>query len=125
MINASGKSFTADVSARSFTGDHLDAYAIRITHVDAAELVSMGDDFGGRWYRGDDLPKILDDAVAFVGRWVDGDETSWFPSEEELREPEFYAYPWSVYFHGVTPTAAELIFVRPSDNMIFYIGSKM
>ena len=32
------------VSARSFTGDHLDAHAIRITHVDTNELKK--DDFG-------------------------------------------------------------------------------
>jgi hypothetical protein len=45
------------VSARSFTGDHLDAYAIKISHVDIAELTSKANDFGSRWYRGDQLPK--------------------------------------------------------------------
>ena len=110
------------VSSRSFTGDHLDAYAIKISHVELAELTKETDDFRGRWYRGDQLPKVLDDAVGFVGGWLH--ELPWFPSEEQLRSSEFYVYSWSIYCHGVRPTAAELIFIRPSDQMVFYFGGK-
>lgn len=92
------------VSARSFTGDHLDAYAIKISHV---ELTKETDDFRGRWYRGDQLPKVVDDAVAFVGGWLH--ELPWFPTENQLRSSEFYVYPWSIYCHGVHPSAAEII----------------
>ncbi len=111
------------VSARSFTGDHLDAYAIKITRVEIAELESKTNDFSGHWYRGDQLPQILDGAVKFVAGWHH--EIPWFPTESELRSSEFYVYPWSIYCHGVTPSAAELIFVRPSDKMVFYFGGKM
>jgi hypothetical protein len=111
------------VSARSFTGDHLDAYAIKISRIDISELTSKTDNVSGRWYRGDHLPKVLDEAIAFVGIYR-SEIASWFPTEAELRSAEFYVYPGSIYFHGVTPTAAELIFVRPSDQMIYYIGSK-
>ena len=110
------------VSARSFTGDHLDAYAIKITKVEVAELESKTNDFSGRWYRGDQLPQILDEAVKFVSGWHH--EIPWFPTEAELRSSEFYVYSWSIYCHGVTPSAAELIFVRPSDKMVFYFGGK-
>lgn len=111
------------VSARSFTGDHLDAYAIKINNVTVEELTAHTNDFSVRWYRGDQLPKLLDDAVAFVGGWLH--EIPWFPSESELRSSEFYVYPWSIYCHGVEPSAAEIIFVRPKDKMVFYFGGKM
>ncbi len=41
------------VSSRSFTGDHLNAYAIKISHVDVTELTSSSEETHGRWYRGD------------------------------------------------------------------------
>ncbi len=110
------------VSSRSFTGDHLDAYAIKISRVELAELTKETDDFRGRWYRGDQLPKVLDDAVGFVGGWLH--EIPWFPSEAELRSSEFYVYPWSIYCHGVRPSAVELIYIRPSDRMVFFFGGK-
>jgi len=112
------------VSARSFTGDHLDAYAIKIKHIDVAELTARTDDFGGRWYRGDQLPKVLDDAVGFVGGWLGSGKIPWFPTERTLRSSEVYVYPWSIYLHGITPSASELIFVRPWDKMVFYFGGK-
>lgn len=110
------------VSSRSFTGDHLDAYAIKISHIELAEITKETNDFRGRWYRGDQLPKVLDDAVGFAGGWLH--ELPWFPSEAEFRSSEFYVYPWSIYCHGVRPSAAELIFIRPSDRMVFYFGCK-
>ena len=109
-------------SARSLTGDHLDAFAIKISRIDVSELTSKTDDFRGRWYRGDQLPQVLDEAVKFVGGWHH--EIPWFPTEAELRSSEIYVYPWSIYCHGVTPSAAELIFIRPSDKMVFYFGGE-
>jgi hypothetical protein len=73
-----------------------------------------------RWYRGDQLPKVLDDAVSLAG----GRNFPWFPSTTELKSAAFYVYPWSIYCHGVQPTGAELIFVRTRDKMVFYFGGK-
>ena len=112
------------VSARSFTGDHLDAFAIKIRDVTLAELTRDAGGSAGRWYRGDQLPKALDDAVAFVGGFSGSGEIAWFPKESELRSSEVYVYPWSIYLHGVQPTAAELIFIRPKDKMVFFFGGK-
>jgi hypothetical protein len=112
------------VSARDLTGDHLDAYAIKISHIDVAELVSNTTELTGRWYRGgDQLPQILDEAVKFVGGCSRG--ISWFPSEAELRRSDIYIYPWSIYCEGITPSGAKLVFVRPSDKMVFYFGCRM
>jgi len=111
------------VSARSlFTGDHLDAYAIKITDVTIEELTTNSDKLRQRWYRGDQLPKVLDDAVSFVGGWLH--EIDWFPTEAELRSDEIYVYPWSIYCHGVIPSAAKIIFVRPKDKMVFFFDGK-
>ena len=110
-------------SARSFTGDYLDAYEIKITNVTVDELINENDSKPGHWYRMDSLPTVLDQAVTFVGGWQH--ETPWFPTEEKLRKKDFYVYPWSIYCHGVTPTAAELIFVNPTEKKVYYVGSKM
>jgi hypothetical protein len=110
------------VSARSLLGDHIDAYAIKIKHVSLEELTSSTDDLTGRWYRGDQLPKTLDDAVSFVGSLLKSDRLFWFPKETELRSSEVYIFLCSVYCHGIRPSAAEMIFVRPKDNMVFYFG---
>jgi len=112
------------VSSRSYTGDHLDAYAIQISHVSIAELKAKKEDFHKRWYRGDEISGVLDDAVDFLTEWLNSSEIPWFPSEEELRSDGYFVYPWSIYYHGVRPTAAQLIFVRPSDKMIFYFSGK-
>jgi hypothetical protein len=96
------------VSARSMTGDHLDAYAIKIKNVSIEELTAKTDDITNRWYRGDKLPKVLDETVSFVGGWLGWKEIEWFPKEKELRSSEVYVYPWSIYFHGLQPTAVEI-----------------
>ncbi|WP_297766493.1 hypothetical protein [uncultured Muriicola sp.] len=112
------------VSSKSLTGDHLNAHAIQISHVSIAELTAKTDDVNGRWYRGDQVSGVLDDAVNFLAGWLDSGKITWFPSEKELRSDRYFVYPWSISCHGVRPTAAKLIFVRPSDNMIFYFSGK-
>lgn len=109
-------------SARSFTGDHLDAHAIRITNVSTDELVA--DDFGGGWVRCDKAQGVLKDALDFVTSWAGGDETPWFPPAEQLKSADFYVYSWSIYCHGTRPSAAELIFVHPASKMVYYFGGK-
>lgn len=110
------------ISARSFTGDHLDAFAIKVSKMDEVELESKTNNFEKRWYRCDQLPPMLAEAIKFVDGWHH--EIPWFPGGSELRSSNFYVSVWSVYFHGDRPTAADLIFVRPSDQMVFYFGGK-
>ncbi len=113
-------------SARSFTGDGLDAYAIKISHVTLEELTATNtDNPTRRWYRGDQLSNILDDAVTFVGPWLPDKKISWFPKEAELKSNQFYIYLESIYYTNVRPTAVDLIFVRPSDKMVFYFSAKL
>ena len=110
-------------SGRSFTGDHLDAEAIRISNVDAAELTKV--DFGSGWVRCDKAEGVLKDAIEFVEGCLHEDGISWFPKADELNSSGMYVYSWSIYCHGSRPTAVQLIFVRPKDKMIFYIDTKV
>ncbi len=110
------------VSARSFTGDHLDAHAIRISHVEEKELLKG--EFGDGWSRGDQVSGVLSDALDFVEAWLPSQEIPWFLSEEEVRSSEVYVYPVSIYCHGTRPSAVELIFVRPKDRLVFFFGVK-
>jgi hypothetical protein len=112
------------VSARSFTGDHLDAYAIKVARLELAELSVTDNGGAARWYRGDKLPPVVSDAFDFVGSWGSSDEIAWFPKKSELKSENVYVYPVSIYTHGVRPTAAQLVFVRPSDKMVFYFSGK-
>ena len=105
-------------SSRSFTGDHLDAYSIGITHVDNAELES--DD----WQRVDQAAGVHKEAIDFMSAWL-GDEIPWFPEIDDIRSDRYYIYLWGIEFHGSRPDAASIILVRPEDNMVFYFDASM
>lgn len=111
------------VSSRSFSGDHLDAYAIKISNVADAELQPRANARSLKWYRGDALPELLDQAIKSVS--TSRKEIPWFPTEAELRTSDFYVYPWMIRCSGLDPSAATLIFVRPSDRMLFYFDFKI
>jgi hypothetical protein len=110
------------ISPTSLTGDHIDEYSIKITHVTKDELEKINI-IQGRWYRCDSLPNTLDDAVKFIGEFED--ETSWFPKEEKIRTKDFYVYPWSMEYHGISPYAAQLIFINPNEKIVYYIDAKI
>ena len=105
-------------SSRSFTGDHLDAYAIKISHVDESELQTED------WKRVDQATGVYEDAIDFMAMWLGG-EISWFPDIEEIRSDRYYIYLWSVAFHGGRPDSTSLILVRPEDNMVFHFDASM
>jgi hypothetical protein len=114
------KVLKSSISPRSFTGDHLDAYSIKISHVDISELKKNEDMRPGQWYRGDSLPKVLSDAIEFIGRFQH--EIPWFPKENRIRTSDYYIYPWSIYCHGVTPSSAQIIIVKPTEKIVYYMS---
>ncbi len=108
-------------SLMSFTGDHLEAYAIKISGVSLEEL-NKTSDFGTQWYRGDKLPQHIADAVSDTRTWKR--EINWFPAEEEIRTESIYVWSESVHYSGSRVTAYRIILIRPADNMVFYISTK-
>ncbi|WP_272023421.1 hypothetical protein [Olleya namhaensis] len=105
-------------SGRSFTGDYLDAYGIDISKVTHDELKNKKG-----FYRLDSLPKVLNDAVEMTNGWQY--QIPWFPKLKDLQKEDVYVYPWSIYCNGIDPSGAELIFVIPNENKVYYIGTKM
>ncbi len=108
------------VSRLPFSGDYSEIHAIRITHVSVSEL--KPDEDGAGWFRCDQAQGILAEAIDSV---LGGDEErSWFPSHDQLKSADFYVFPWSIQCHGIRPTGIQLIFVRPADRMVFYVGGQ-
>lgn len=110
-------------SSHSLTGDHLDAYAIKITHANINELETPSQDYI-KWTRGDKLQGVLKQSVDLVSSFVGLDELAWFPSKGQLSSSEFYVNSWSILLHGERPTAVKLIFVNPSNNIVYYASVK-
>ena len=115
------------VGSRGGPGDHLDVLAIQLTEITLEELTSTTDvSLKGRWYRGDQLPKVADDVVAFIAGWLHPmlgkDVIAWFPKEDELRSSGIYAYPCFADYGRVRPYAAMIIFVRPNKMLFFFNG---
>ena len=113
------------VSARSFTGDHVDAYAIKIKAVDQAQLEAPPSPFGEGWVRGDAANPAIRDAIKLATDFTKSDHLSWFPLESELLSRRYYVWVCGIFLHGSRATEAYLIFVRPEDDMVFYVSVKM
>ena len=109
-------------SPTSFTGDHLDAYSIKISAVDTSELKYLKNGVGN-WYRCDHIPLILSDAISYTCNWPG--ELKWFPKIEELKSAEFYVYPVNIYCNGLHPSGAQLIFLNPKEKVIYFISTSM
>ena len=111
-------------SARPLSGSYQDVYAIKLSHLNLDELTSTPDQAGLHWYRGDRLPSVVGDAVSVIGQTVDEQQTPWFPSENELTSNKLYTYPWRMDYEGTRLIAASVIFIRPSDQTVFYVDFK-
>ena len=103
-------------SQRSFTGDHLDGHAIRVSHLDVSDLEKSGRE----WQRGDSLTGVTKEAVdlAIGSR----QEMPWFPTANEIRSPAMYAFVRSVRYTGTHPTAVQIIFANPDTKMVYYLS---
>jgi hypothetical protein len=112
------------VSERSFTGDHVDAYAIKIKPVELSELQAAQSPFGEGWIRGDKVTPVVRDAVQLATGFMNIDDLRWFPSESDLLSDRYYIWSFTIYLHGSRATATELIFIRPEDDMVFFAGVK-
>lgn len=112
------------VSPRSFTGDHVDAYAIKVRNLTAADLPAPSNNFDGGWVRGDQLDAATRDAVHLASAFNRSIDLAWFPTEDQLTSSHYYVWVLRIVIHGLRPTAAQLIFARPDDSMIFYSSVK-
>jgi hypothetical protein len=96
--------------------------AFRISDVAEADFTPMAQAPNEHWFRGDQLPPVLDAAVRLVTEWHG--EIPWFPTSAELKSSDVHVYPMDLYCccGSVEPTMARLVFVRKADRMVFYFG---
>jgi len=98
----------------SFHGDHLGAYAFEISFLNVYTLTPERG-----WTRGDQVSGELENAVWNAIHWTKKENLEWFPEEREVKSSGIFvrSLPWeSLTF--------PLVFVRPSDKMVFYVYCK-
>jgi hypothetical protein len=110
-------------SARSFNGEHLDVYAIRITNVTIDELTHKSLGRSQHWYRMDSLPTVLNEAISLIGKQQS--KIPWFPTEDSLRTKDFFVYSKRIYYYGVAPSGTQLTFINPQKKMVYYVSTKL
>jgi hypothetical protein len=103
-------------------GGYIDALAFRLSDVAEADFTPPSETPHEHWFRGDQLPPVLDAAVRLVTH--SHDMVPWFPTASELKSSDVHVYPMDLYCccGSVEPTAARLVFVRKADRMVFYFG---
>ena len=112
-------------SARSFTGDHLDAYVIKVKDLKISDLKEADSNFDGGWIRGDRLEPIILEAVQLVSGFTTSDKLDWFPDGSALSSEKYYIWVWSVGLQGRRPGSAKIIFANPESGIIYYASVKM
>ncbi len=110
-------------SPHSLTGDHVDAYAIKVSHVHRSELEKPSHDYI-KWTRGDNLRGVARQGVALIASFSDLHELQWFPSLEQLLSDTIYVTVWRIELHGDRPAAAQVIFVNPTERIVYYASVK-
>ncbi|MBL9159415.1 MAG: hypothetical protein JNJ70_18165 [Verrucomicrobiales bacterium] len=111
-------------SPRSSTGNHLVGHAIRVSQLDASELVLNEVRGFGQWYRGDALDGVAKPAIDFVESCLGSSEMPWFPTINDIRSPNMLVYVWRFENSAGRPFAAQVVLASPSDKMIYYIDVK-
>lgn len=110
-------------SARSLSGDHIDAYEIEVTKLTEEELKSSNYTQTGNFYRGDSLPKILDEAIDLAD--MSQEDFPWFPKKEEITTSNYYVRSWSISYHGTSVRSIKLTILNPKKKKVYYISSSM
>lgn len=108
------------VSKSGFTGDHHDAYLIKIKGFKYDDLEKAQP---GKWYRGDQLPELLKEAVSFGMSFKQ--ETPWFINESEILKDDCYVYPWFIGTDGLTPRSIQIIILKPKLSLVYYIDASI
>ena len=106
-------------SPRRFSGNHIDKYAIKVSRLTVEELEDTADD-SRKWTRGDIVDGYLKDAVDYISDYAHWGGSSWFPDKELLLSDQTYISASYIELRGERVDEAELIFVMPSENMVYY-----
>lgn len=110
-------------SARSFTGDHVDAYSLQIDHF--PEEVIKKDEHGREYWLKPPLQNsILIEAVNTAAMSAESDNLTWFPSAKELNSKHYYLRFQTVFLHDQYPTSVQLTAYDRINHKIFHADVK-
>ena len=112
------------VSPRSLTGDHMDAYAIRISGVPPDAFPLEDGPTAVRWADGSAADATLREAIGLVASCASGERLDWFPRGDQLESARFLVTPWSVVVHLFRVTSAQLIFYDRQGGLLYYASCK-
>ena len=108
------------VSENGFSSDHHEAYLIKIKNFNISELQNTQT---GKWYRGDQLPEILKEALKFGTMF--NEETPWFLEEKDIFNKDCFVYPWYIGTNGLKPSSVQIIIIKPKLKLIYYISASI
>jgi hypothetical protein len=106
------------VSARAFTGDHLDAVAMKVTDLPINSFEKMVDHLHDSWIRGDKADDNIRSAL------TTGRIREWLPDNTDVLTANYFINPRTLVLHDGHVTAAELIYVNLKTQMVYYISFK-
>jgi hypothetical protein len=105
-------------SARAFTGDHMDAVAVKVTGLPVSEFEKLDQVLHASWVRGDKVDDVTKGALS-IGRNRD-----WLPPNAEVLTEDYYINPGTIVLHDGHLTEAELLYVNLKTQMVYYINFK-
>jgi hypothetical protein len=111
-------------SARSFTGDHVDAYSLQIDNF-PEEVVRKDETGRVHWLKPPLNNSILVEAVNTAAMSAESDNLKWFPTAKELNSGRFYLRFQSVLLHDQYPTSVQLTAYDRIDHKIYHADLKL
>ena len=99
----------------SWAGDYEKAFAIKLLNIEESEIIQRDGVI-----RGDKVTTLIRDDVETVMNFTDNGKMPWFPKREQILSNEFYIYPVSMVHNNIYPDSIHMMFIRPSDKMVFY-----
>ena len=110
-------------SHRSLTGDHVDAYCIKIDGFpDSAWSKEKG--VPQEWLQGPVTERILKEAVELSCSAAESDGLKWFPRASEINSDRYYLSFWQIVLHNQFPTAVQLIAYDRKEKLLYYLSFK-
>ncbi len=110
-------------SPRSLTGDHLDAYCIKIDSFPDSVL-KVDEGRPQEWSQAPVTERILKKAVELSSNAAVSDGLKWFPQATDLNSDRFYLSFHQIVLHDQFPTAVQLIAYDRKEELLYYLSYK-
>lgn len=110
-------------SPRSLTGDHMDAYCIKIdSFPDSVLRQEKG--LPQEWLQGPVTERILKEAVELSCSAAESTGLKWIPKASDINSERYYLSFWQIVLHNQFPTAVQLIAYDRKEKLLYYLSFK-